>query len=97
MLTRNGRHYCPAGEMEFSEFLDTPLTALVAEAPHQPRVGPRYDSTSWFCPRCSQRLVTADRVGLEVYCEHCGLQLTRRMVVDLMEVHPHRNKRGEWG
>ena len=96
METRNGTHYCPAGDMEFSEFLDTPLTILVANVSTQQRTGPHYNATSWFCPRCSEPLVTADTLGLEVYCEHCGLELTKRMARDLMEVHPHKNKHGEW-
>ena len=96
MLWNGKTNYCVAGDMELSQSLDGDLRAVIEVTPVNAAKIHESSPTDWHCPRCNELMVRVNPKQLEKQCNACGLELDRSIVYQLVELHPHKNERGEW-
>ena len=95
MLWNGKTNYCVAGDMELSQVLDETLRAVIEIPPVNAINLCDSSATNWHCPRCNELMVSVNPKQLEKQCNACGLELDRSTVYQLVELHPHKNERGE--
>ena len=86
----DGVFTCVAGDMPLSRHMQAALCERFPELKPRP-AGAQFgrDLAAWFCPGCGIPL------ALELRCPSCGRSL-RDLFVELVELHPHRDERGQW-
>jgi hypothetical protein len=90
-IGERGNFSCPSG-LDFSIRLSELLREHYRrDVPKHAVASPSAIPSRWFCPECGVRMGSPDQP-----CSACGRSLTKPIVFQLIEFHPHPDGRGSF-